>query len=63
MSESLPNAPCFLAASAVFDDGHVPRLPSWVAIIIGLEWIVALEDDDVVRSVSGKFSNFDKLNI
>ena len=63
MSESFADAPCFLGASAVFDDGHVPRLPSWVAVIIGLEWIVALEDDDIVRSVSSKFSDFDKLNI
>ena len=63
VSESFANAPCFLAASAVFDDGDVPRLSSRVTGIIGPEWIVALENHDVVGSVPSEFTDLDELNI
>ena len=63
MSESCANRPCLLVATTIFDYCDVTWFARWRTIIIGLEWIVTLEDYNVCRTVASKFSDFNKLNI
>ena len=63
MCESLSDAPRVVIATSVFNDGDVSRFSCWCAVIIGLEWVVALEDYDVVCSIASKFTNFNELNV
>ena len=63
VSETLSNAPIFLATSAVFNDGDVAWLACWLTLVVGLERIVLLIDDNVRGAISGEFTDLNLFYI